>query len=104
MPLPPPAANDLDVARALGRRRLATRRHRTRLIRRRVIAATAAIFIALFSTIYVQMAAGRDPALGHGTTQAATSTSAAALPPDDYEDDDEWTTESSPAPMTTQQS
>ena len=33
-------------------------------IRRIVTAATVAVFLALFATIYIQMAAGKDPALG----------------------------------------
>ena len=38
-------------------------------------AVAVTVFIALFSTIYVQMASGDDPALGTGTTAAATSSS-----------------------------
>ena len=55
---------------------LAARRARVQRIRRTVTAATVAIFIALFATIYVQMATGRDPALGTtATTTLTTGTS-----------------------------
>jgi hypothetical protein len=49
------------------------RRARVRQIRRTVTAAAAAVFIALFATIYIQMAAGKDPALGSSTTTAQVS-------------------------------
>jgi hypothetical protein len=54
------------------------RRARVRQIRRIVTAVAVTVFIALFATIYIQMAAGKDPALGSSTTSAqvsATSTS-----------------------------
>jgi hypothetical protein len=53
------------------------RRARVRQIRRTVTAVAVTVFIALFATIYIQMAAGKDPALGSSTTSAqvrATST------------------------------
>ena len=40
------------------------RRARVRQIRRTVTAVAVTVFIALFATIYIQMAAGKDPALG----------------------------------------
>jgi hypothetical protein len=43
---------------------LLARRARVARIRRTITAATVAVFIALFATIYVQMASGKDPALG----------------------------------------
>ena len=49
-----------------------TRRRRIAHIRKTVVALSLAIFIALFSGLYVQMAAGRDPVLG---SQQAASTS-----------------------------
>lgn len=49
------------------------RRARVRQIRRTVTAAAVAVFIALFATIYIQMAAGKDPALGTSTTTAQVS-------------------------------
>jgi hypothetical protein len=49
------------------------------MIRRRVAATAATLFIALFSTIYVQMAAGSDPVIGTGSqTAQATTTSGTA--------------------------
>jgi hypothetical protein len=53
------------------------RRARVRRIRRTVTAVAVTVFIALFATIYIQMAAGKDPALGSSTSTAqvgATST------------------------------
>ena len=48
-------------------------RRRIQRIRRIVTASAVTVFIALFSTIYVQMASGNDPALA--STSAITSTS-----------------------------
>ena len=75
------------------------RRARVRQIRRTVTAVAVTVFIALFATIYIQMAAGKDPALGSSTTTAqvsetSTSTSTSS---------DDSSTSSSPA-MTTSQS
>ena len=53
------------------------RRARVRQIRRTVAAVAVTVFIALFATIYIQMAAGKDPALGSSTSTtqvSATST------------------------------
>ena len=61
---------------------LAARRARVARIRRTVAAATVAVFLALFATIYIQMAAGKDPALGSATTSAqvqSTTTSSAPV-------------------------
>ena len=44
-----------------------TVRHRILRIRRSVAAIAVAVFIALFATIYVQMATGNDPALARST-------------------------------------
>ena len=52
---------------------LLARRVRVRQIRRTVAALAAAVFIALFATIYIQMAAGKDPALGTSTTTSQVS-------------------------------
>ena len=49
------------------------RRARVRQIRRTVTAVAVTVFIALFATIYIQMAAGKDPALGSSTTTAQVS-------------------------------
>ena len=79
------------------------RRARVRQIRRTVTAAAVAVFIAVFATIYIQMAVGKDPALGSSGTTAQVSTpsatSTASSSSDDDEDDD-----SSSGPMTTAQS
>ena len=49
------------------------RRARVRQIRRTVTALTVAIFIALFAVIYIQMAVGKDPALGSSASTAQVS-------------------------------
>jgi hypothetical protein len=54
---------------------LLARRARVARIRRTITAATVAVFIALFATIYIQMAAGKDPALGTTVTTAQVTTS-----------------------------
>ena len=70
---------------------LTARRVRVQRIRRTVVAVSVAVFLALFATIYIQMAAGKDPALGSSTTTtASTSTSTS--------------TSSTSAPVSTQQS
>ena len=51
------------------------RRRRIHRIRTRVAAVAAALFIAAFSTIYVQLASGRDPALLAAAAQVSTTTS-----------------------------
>ena len=55
---------------------IAARRARIRRIRARVAAGATALFIALFSGLYVQMASGNDPALGGESAQVATTASA----------------------------
>jgi hypothetical protein len=71
---------------------MTARRMRILRIRRAVAVVAVALFVALFAGIYVQMAAGRDPALGTTTTSSTgdDSTSTQRLP--------------SPAPVTTSQS
>lgn len=62
---------------------LLARRARVRQIRRAVAAATIAVFLALFATIYIQMAAGKDPALGSsaaGAQVTATGTTSTSAP------------------------
>jgi hypothetical protein len=76
------------------------RRARVRQIRRTVTAVAVTVFIALFATIYIQMAAGKDPALGSSTSTAqvsATSTSTTTDTPSSSDD-------SSSGTMTTAQS
>jgi hypothetical protein len=72
------------------------RRARVRQIRRTVTAVAVTVFIALFATIYIQMAAGKDPALGSSTTSAQVS--ATSTPSSTSSDD------SSSGTMTTAQS
>ena len=84
------------------------RRARVRQIRRTVTAAAVAVFIALFATIYIQMAAGKDPALGSSTTTAqvsATSTPSATSTSSSSSDDSSSSSDnSSSGAMTTSQS
>jgi hypothetical protein len=77
---------------------LAARRARVARIRRAVAAATVAIFIALYATIYIQMAAGKNPALATSTTttQVSTTSSDATTASDD--------SSTAAEPMTTAQS
>jgi hypothetical protein len=56
------------------------RRARVRQIRRTVTAVAVTVFIALFATIYIQMAAGKDPALGSSTTSAQVSATSTPSP------------------------
>jgi uncharacterized membrane protein SpoIIM required for sporulation len=60
--------------------KLVAMRRRTTRIRRVVATLTVSAFVALFSTIYVQMATGNDPVLASTTTNAATTTSTTADP------------------------
>lgn len=52
----------------------ARRRARVLRIRRTVAAVSIAVFLALFATIYVQMASGKDPALGTSVVATANAT------------------------------
>jgi hypothetical protein len=54
--------------------RLIEMRLRVARIRRLVAACAVAAFLALFSTIYVQMATGHDPVLGATTANASAAT------------------------------
>jgi cytoskeletal protein RodZ len=60
-------------ARKLVRVRLAAKRRRARRIRRTVVAFSVVIFVALFSTIYVQLASGHDPALSASSKTVAAA-------------------------------
>jgi hypothetical protein len=60
------------------RRLRAERRSRITAIRKRVAVVSLTAFIALFSTIYIQMAAGHDPTLGQKSKSATTQTKAKA--------------------------
>jgi hypothetical protein len=59
------------------------RRARVRQIRRTVTAIAVTAFIALFATIYIQMAVGKDPALGSSTTSAQMSSTSTSSTSDD---------------------
>jgi hypothetical protein len=89
-------------ARAQGRRRLAAMHRRAHRIRVWVSCVAVVAFLAMFATIYVQMARGDDPALnagaGHGTSTSQTVSSGSQ--------GSAVATDSSPAvaPVTTQQS
>ena len=75
------------------------RRARVRQIRRTVTAVAVTVFIALFATIYIQMAVGKDPALGSSqTTGQVSQTSTSASSSSSSSDN------SSSGPMTTAQS
>ena len=89
--------------RELAAEHAARRRARLARIRRTVAAASVCVFIALFSGIYVQMAAGRDPVLGSKTTvtkKASTSTSSGSS----STGSDGSSSTSSPSAVTTSQS
>ena len=83
-------------ARRLARERAAQRRRHVQRIRRTVVVVSVTVFIALFSTIYIQLAAGRDPALTAGkqstamlttTTSGADATSSASSSTDSSSED-----------------
>ena len=81
----------------------AARRRRIVLIRRTVLAISLAMFIALFSGLYVQMATGRDPVLG--SSQAAISTGSTKSSSSTSSDDSSASSSSStPSAVTTSQS
>jgi len=78
--------------KALGRRRLSARRRRVARIRPAVAAAAVSVFIALFSTVYVQMASGNDPVLAaQSTTSVASSTPTASSTEETTSSEDEST-------------
>jgi len=74
--------------------RLVALQQRVLRIRRTVVAAAVAVFIAVFSTIYVQMASGNDPGLASpsATTSTYTNTNTST------------STTGEPAPVTSGQS
>ena len=128
------AVNNLSHPKALALAKRTERRRRTRRIRQGVTAGTITLFVAFFSTIYVQMAAGHDPALSGSTRTTpavATTTSSGSSAPSSDSDSSSGTdstgstgttpssgtasssggtssstgaTASAPAPVTTQQS
>ena len=110
--------------KALGHRRLAARRRRMLRIRQAVVATALSVFIALFSTVYIQMVSGKDPVLAAqgatagmttSTTPTATAASSTTTPADSTTDEVPTGTSTSsdgatetdpkePAPVTTTQS
>jgi hypothetical protein len=107
-------------ARAIATAKAAGRRHRLTRIRKAVAVLALACFIALFSGIYVQMAAGRDPVLSAKSSASKTekaektdkaAKSSAAPPastatPSSSPPSDSWSPPAAaqPAPVTTSQS
>ena len=67
------------------------RLERVRHIRRTVIAVALAVFIALFATIFIQMAVGKDPALGAsagiGQLSSKSTTSSSDMSSSSSDDD-----------------
>jgi hypothetical protein len=93
--------------RELAAEHAARRRARLTRIRKTVAAATVCVFIVLFSGIYVQMAAGRDPVLGSKTTvtkKAKASTPNSTSTSTSTTSDGSSSTSSQPSPVTTSQS
>ena len=80
---------------------LAARRARVARIRRTISAVTVTVFLALFATIYIQMAAGKDPALGTSVTTAQVETTTSSDDTTSSSDEDSSSSDSS---MTTAQS
>jgi cytoskeletal protein RodZ len=78
------------------------RRARVRQIRRTVTAVAVTVFIALFATVYIQMAAGKDPALGSSQTTAQVSQTSTSTSSSD--DSSSSSDNSSSGTMTTAQS
>jgi hypothetical protein len=64
-------------AKALASSRREAMRSRALRIRRSVATLTAALFVATFLVIYVQLASGHDPALTAGKRRTSTSTTSA---------------------------
>jgi hypothetical protein len=92
--------------RELAAEHAARRRARLARIRKTVAAVSVCVFIALFAGIYVQMAVGRDPALG--TKAAVTKKATKKATPSDQQAtpsvqqaDPAYT---QPSPVTTSQS
>lgn len=108
MTTPRPRAHDL----------LAARRRRVVRLRQAVLGIGIALFIALFATIYVQMATGHDPALSASSAQVAAASTAssgaepgtASTTPSSADSTEAGATDtgaaagSDPAPVTTAQS
>jgi hypothetical protein len=82
------------VDRHAARQRVAARRRRARHIRQVVVCFSVTIFIALFATIYVQLASGNDPALSATShREAPTSSKSSAITEEPASTATEGTTE-----------
>jgi hypothetical protein len=57
------------------------RRRRVTAIRQSVLATAVAVFVAAFSTMYVQMASGNDPALGSSVVHVASTAADSSATP-----------------------
>lgn len=89
--------------------RLVAMRRRILRIRQIVAGVAVAAFIALFSTVYVQMATGNDPALGSTATTAVasattTTSSGETTSSEDTTSSEETTSSDETAAVTTAQS
>jgi hypothetical protein len=85
---------------------LARTRRRARIVRIRqsVAALSLTLFIAMFSTIYVQMAAGRDPVLSKQAATGSASTTTSSSNDTTSSATDAGATADQPASVTTSQS
>jgi hypothetical protein len=96
-------ADEQAHARARGAEVRAARRSRTQMIRKRCAAGAAALFIAAFGGIFVQLSTGHDPALA-SSTKASTSTTAAATTSTAGTTSSATTSATTPSAVTTSQS
>jgi hypothetical protein len=68
--------------RVLAGARLAQRRRRISVIRRRVVVSSLTLFAAVWGAIFIPLRGGHDPALARSrTAHAATATAAVSAPP-----------------------
>jgi hypothetical protein len=63
------------------RRRLRAQRQRAGQLRGRVVAISLIAFVALWGIVFVQMATGNDPVLGHGRPATRRGAHSAGPPP-----------------------
>ncbi|MEA2277029.1 MAG: hypothetical protein QOC78_1989 [Solirubrobacteraceae bacterium] len=84
--------------------RLLARRRRTLRIRQVVGGMAVAIFLALFATIYVQLAAGRDPALTASAAPKTTAVPVTTTQSTPKKSSTSQATSQSPSAVTTRQS
>lgn len=84
--------------------KLVAMRRRIARIRRTVAAVAVSAFIALFSTIYVQLATGNDPVLASTTTTTTTTESTTTDSSESTESTDSTTESEEEAAVTTAQS